>query len=160
MKDHEGRDLLRVANMKLSLTEAMKRLLLRNGTRLRGQFQTRVHTPTACSDGPTLSRLARGKRAQRTAWGRIDLPYELDTNTTDQRNHTVSDNPRHRVFQPCAGTWNAHPRYASAAVRNTVRGGEGNRSKPKCRLRIPEPRRTTRYGLADGDNGKRRVARA
>jgi hypothetical protein len=62
--------------------------------------------------------------------------------------------------RPVRATQNAHPRYASAAVRNPEHGGEGNRSKPKCRLRSPEPRRTTRHGLADDDNGKKLVARA
>jgi hypothetical protein len=57
--------------------------------------------------------------------------------------------------RPVRAAWNALPRYASAAVPNPVFGGQGSRSKPKCRLRIPEPRLTTRHGLVDGDNAKK-----
>jgi hypothetical protein len=62
--------------------------------------------------------------------------------------------------QPVKATRSAHPRCVSAVVRNPVHGSEGNRSKPKCRLRIPELRRTTCHRLSDDDNVKKRDARA
>jgi hypothetical protein len=68
--------------------------------------------------------------------------------------------PRRRQREGCTeAIRNAHPRCANAAVINPVHGGEGNRSKPKYLLRIPEPRQTIWHGLADRYNGKKRVAR-
>jgi hypothetical protein len=76
------------------------------------------------------------------------------------------------VGRPVRATRNAHPHYASAAVRVPAQGVGGTRGETVCRLRVPEQRRAsvhlapsrlgslTWHGLADSAKGKTRAVRA